>query len=46
MSILMFIIGFAIAVLVVPPALQGKAQKASRRMIGRLVKSIQNKGDS
>ncbi|NYI66090.1 uncharacterized membrane protein YciS (DUF1049 family) [Spelaeicoccus albus] len=46
MSIIMFIVGFAIAVLVVPPSLQRKVQKSSRRMIRRLAKSTKNKGDS
>ncbi len=37
MSIIWLLVGAAIAVLAVPPTLQEKAQKASRRVVRQLV---------
>lgn len=45
MTVIAFVLGFGVAALVVPPKLAGTIQRSSRRLIGRLIKTI-TKGDS
>ncbi|MGO1920853.1 MAG: hypothetical protein ACTH07_05740 [Microbacterium sp.] len=45
MSILILILGFAIAVIVMPPALVERIQRTVRRTASALIKVIQNKAN-